>query len=366
MADMTDILHLVRSGRLSEATAEIQRSLGGTDGAADAASAPPTKDVTPRPRALPAPDQGARAAGQRAERQPGAGRKGKRTRPPQRTPWVGKTAPGRRVADPPLPADGAWLSRAGAVPHRLFRPGRPQDAAPLIVMLHGCTQTPEDFAAGTAMCLAADRIGAHVAFPEQIRMANANACWNWFEPAHQGRSGEAAAIVAVIRSILHEIGDERPVHVAGLSAGGAMAAILGAHYPDVVASVGIHSGLPAGSARDVSSAFTAMGSGGVARAPLAVPAIVFHGTADRTVAPSNGAALMPDGLVSESSRVIESASRRTTVLSVRARDRAVASELWQVEGLGHAWSGGDRRGSYVDPAGPDATAEMLRFFAETA
>jgi poly(hydroxyalkanoate) depolymerase family esterase len=275
---------------------------------------------------------------------------------------VGRTAPGRGVATPALPAGGAWLSRAGALPYRLFRPAYPDAAAPLVVMLHGCTQTPEDFAAGTDMCRAADALGAHVIFPEQVRMANANACWNWFEPAHQGRAGEPAAIVSVVRDVLHEIGDARAVHAAGLSAGGAMAAILGAHYPDVVASVGIHSGLPVGAATDMGGAFAAMNTGGTAGRPLAVPAIVFHGTADRTVVPANAAALMPGGAAG--GRTVERNGRGVTVTSARAPGHRVASELWSVDGLGHAWSGGSTRGSFVDSTGPDATAEMMRFFAE--
>jgi poly(3-hydroxybutyrate) depolymerase len=145
-----------------------------------------------------------------------------------------------------------------------------------------------------------------------------------------------------------------------------MAAILGARYADVFASVGIHSGLPVGSARDVGSAFAAMGSGGTARHPIAVPAIVFHGTADTTVAPANGTAMMPRGQAGGTRRTVEIGGRRTTIASVLAAGHTVASELWEVEGLGHAWSGGDFKGSYTDPAGPDATAEMLRFFRETS
>jgi poly(3-hydroxybutyrate) depolymerase len=144
-----------------------------------------------------------------------------------------------------------------------------------------------------------------------------------------------------------------------------MSAILGARYADVFASVGIHSGLPVGAARDMAEAFAAMAGGGNAELPLAVPAIIFHGTADRTVVPANGAALLPEGLVEETSRIVEAGGRRANVLSVLPAAHSVASELWEVEGLGHAWSGGDRRGSYVDPAGPVATAEMVRFFRET-
>ena len=205
---------------------------------------------------------------------------------------------------------------------------------------------------------AAGAIGAYVLWPEQTRAANPNGCWNWFEPAHQGRGGEPGAIAALIGGLRAEIGD-RPACVAGLSAGGAMAAVLGARYPETVAAVGIHSGLPVGSARDVPSAFAAMGQGGAQAVALARPAILFHGEADRTVSPRNADAFgAPSG-----GRSVTEGGRRATV-SVRGGARAM--EAWRVEGLGHAWSGGSAAGSHADPAGPDATAHMLRFFQDHA
>ncbi|MDB2407415.1 PHB depolymerase family esterase [Jannaschia sp.] len=350
MADMTDILNMVRSGRLTEATDAIQDNLKGSSAGpsdrppTDDAEGRPMKDVTPTARALPDPTPKPKRA---------------KTVRPRKAAWHGES--GRAVTSPPLPEGGTWLSRQGALPYRVFVPGAAASDAPLIVMLHGCTQTPEDFAAGTAICAAADAVGAHAVFPEQGRRGNANLCWNWFEPTHQARSGEAEAIVSVTQDVLAEIGAARTVHVAGLSAGGAMAAILGANYPEVFASVAIHSGLPVGSARDVGSAFSAMGSGGQAAVPLAVPAIVFHGTSDRTVAPANGAAFLSGGAVQADTRAAEQGGRSATVYTV---DGALPVELWEIDGLGHAWSGGDSRGSYADPVGPDATAEMLRFFAQ--
>ncbi|UWQ18305.1 PHB depolymerase family esterase [Jannaschia sp. M317] len=328
MADMTDILNLVRSGKLVEATESIQARLSGTP-----ASQPdrPMKDVTPQARALPGPASPKRA----------------KTMRPKRPVTPGKDR-----------QSGSWSRQSGALPYGLFTPDRPQDDAPLIVMLHGCTQTPEDFSTGTRMNAAAAQIGAHVIWPEQSRAANANLCWNWFEPGHQGRGGEPAAIASVIKATLTQVGD-RPVHVAGLSAGGAMAAVLGTHYSDLVSSVGVHSGLPAGCARDVGSAFSAMGSGGQGRAPLAVPAIVFHGDRDRTVAPANGTAILSGG---GTMRTVTTGGRTTRVTVMPTTGHSQPSELWQVDGLAHAWSGGDRSGSHADPAGPDATAEMLRFF----
>ena len=333
--DMTDILHLVRSGRLSEATGAIQERLRGGQAPRSGLRPGPMRDVTPRMRLLTGP----------------AGAEG--TPEPQARPT---TRPG-----------GTMERREGRVPFRLFRPSAPLADAPLIVMLHGCTQTPEDFAAGTRMNLAADRIGAHVIWPEQTRSANPNGCWSWFDPSHQGRKGEAAAIAAIVSAVSRDVAPEASgIHVAGLSAGGAMAAILGASYPEVFASVGIHSGLPVGAAHDVPSAFAAMRSGRSTARALPVPAIVFHGSADATVAPANGAAiaLAARTTVKPRRRTVTKAGRRVTITRIETAEGGPASELWEVEGLGHAWSGGNAAGSYADPKGPDATAEMLRFFGE--
>ena len=336
---MDDVLGLVRQGRLDEATQAIQARLGG-----EAPSAPterPMKDVTPKAAALAGP-------GMRAE-------------PKARPKFKMKPRAWARAAPDAgdiVPDGGRWERRTGALPHRLYVPAAPDAAAPLIVMLHGCTQNPEDFARGTRMNRAADGIGAHVLWPEQTRAANPNGCWNWFEPAHQGTGGEPGAIAALIEGIRGEIGD-RPACAAGLSAGGAMAAVLGARFPGLVSAVGIHSGLPVGSARDVPSAFSAMGQGGAQAAALACPAILFHGDADRTVSPRNADAFgAPRG-----GRAVSEGGRRARVA---ATEGARAMEVWRVEGLGHAWSGGDASGSHADPAGPDATAHMLRFFREHA
>ena len=197
------------------------------------------RDVTPAPAALPAPGaprpKRARKARAKAAPRPSA-------KPRWRAkPFARAEAPGA----PSVPNGGRWEARSGAVPYRLFSPAAPDPDAPLIVMLHGCTQDPEDFSRGTRMNHAAGALGAHVIWPEQARAANANGCWNWFEPAHQGRGGEPGAIASVIEAVRAETGARGGAHVAGLSAGGAMAAVLGARFPEAVASVGIHSG-PAG------------------------------------------------------------------------------------------------------------------------
>ena len=348
MRHMTDIMAMVRGGRLQEATAAIQGSLGGAAAGPVLRTAEPAmRDVTPRPIGLPGPaTPGAPPRRPRAEARP---RRPAAPRPPR--------APGA------VPEGGLWERHDfDGLPARLFVPAEADEAAPLLVMLHGCTQTPEDFALGTGMCHAAGAVGAHVLWPEQTRAHNPNGCWSWFEPAHQGRGGEAGAIAGAARAVAARIGTGAAgIHVAGLSAGGAMAAILGAEHADLVASVGIHSGLAPGSARDVASAFAAMRGGAAGRATLRVPAIVFHGDADRTVVPANARALAGGTLRARPRRIAEG-GRTCRVTEVAATAGGAALELWEVEGLGHAWSGGDAAGSHADPLGPDATAEMLRFF----
>lgn len=249
-----------------------------------------------------------------------------------------------------------------------------QRPLPLVVMLHGCTQDPDDFAAGTRMNEAARAQGCFVLYPAQSKQANPQRCWNWFKHTHQQRGrGEPALLAAMTRDVMarHAI-DASRVYAAGLSAGGAMAAILGQAYPDLYAAVGVHSGLAAGAAKDLPSALAAMRGGAAAAPGLAgVPTIVFHGDADGTVHPDNGehvvaasarAARPDDGAGRE--RV--DGGRAYTRRVYRSAEGEVLAEHWLVHGSGHAWSGGSRAGSYTDPAGPDATAEMLRFFREHA
>lgn len=245
---------------------------------------------------------------------------------------------------------------AGARDYRLFVPSpREGGYEGLVVMLHGCTQSPEDFARGTAMDRAAERAGVVVAYPGQTGQHNAQSCWNWFRAGDQlAGQGEAEILAGLAAELGQEFGLAGRTHVAGLSAGGAMAAILIETHPHIFASAGIHSGLPAGAATDLPSAFAAMQGQGRGRVPTK-PVIVFHGLSDRTVAPSNGRAMVPgDGIETRHQGGGRSWTRTT----------AGASELWLVEGAGHAWFGGDPSGSYADAAGPDASSEMLRFFLE--
>jgi poly(hydroxyalkanoate) depolymerase family esterase len=263
-------------------------------------------------------------------------------------------------------------SAQGSRDYRLYIPSKRSDVPmPLVVMLHGCTQTPEDFALGTGMNALAEEFACLVAWPAQPQGANAQKCWNWFRPEDQGHGrGEPALLAGIVRDILRDHpADAARVYIAGLSAGGAAAAIMGAAYPDLFAAVGVHSGLPVGGATDVATAFAAMRSGASGSGQrLDVPAIVFHGMADATVHPLNGAAVVRQAVggkpgVAQIRRSGRSKGGRTYHLT-RHADAAGASiaEHWEIDGAGHAWSGGHAGGSHTDPAGPDASREMLAFF----
>ena len=265
---------------------------------------------------------------------------------------------------------GSFTNAAGTRPYRLYIPRctLPQHPA-LVVLLHGCTQSPEDFAAGTRMNLLADRQGFLVLYPGQVSSANANGCWNWFRTSDQGRdAGEPSIIAGMTRMVMaeHSI-DSRRVFAAGLSAGGAMAATLGAVYPDLFAAIGIHSGLAHGSAHDMPSAFAAMHGGKAGSGRITVPTIIFQGDSDRTVNVKNAAAIAVQAAPSIKTRREvahgKAGKSYTRTTYVAAGDKPLLEE-WLIHGAGHAWSGGDPAGSYTDPAGPDASAEMLRFFLQ--
>ena len=294
--------------------------------------------------------------------------------------------PGQRApaAPPQIPVGAQFLARsyacgAGNRQYKLYIPADRADGPQgLVVMLHGCTQSPDDFAVGTGMNAIAEAHGLLVAYPEQTGAHNAQSCWNWFRPGDQRRDvGEPAIIAGITRALIAEFDiDPARVYAAGLSAGGAMAAVMGEAYPELYAAIGVHSGLPYGSARDVVSAFAAMRAEQGGHHPLprlaaggqAVRTIVFHGTADRTVHPSNAERI----IAAARARAAEGEVRHFEGCSLSGRaytrtialtpDGAAAAELWLIEGAGHAWSGGQAAGSYTDPTGPDASAEMVRFF----
>lgn len=302
------------------------------------------------------------------------------------------TADGRR-GDPQ--ARGAFVTRefgnhAGKLAYKLYVPTEiPDSPMPMVVMLHGCTQSAEDFAVGTGMNRLADQHGFLVVYPEQASHANVSKCWNWFKAQDQVRdSGEPSMIAGIARDVArrHDV-DARRIFVAGLSAGAAMAVIMGETYPDLFAAVGAHSGLPYRSAHDVASAMAAMkggrGMGGMKimtgataakRKPAnAVPTIVFHGDRDHTVQPCNAAEISTHAQAAYGARAGESlhaSTHRGTASGGRSYSRTVHAdgsgqprvESWTLHGAGHAWSGGDASGTYTDAAGPDASSEMVRFF----
>jgi poly(hydroxyalkanoate) depolymerase family esterase len=346
-AMMLEATRLTRSGNLAAAQAAIQAALGGAPAPGTAASArarePETIDVVARrvdePASLPTKNR-ARPAASR-----GAGMKAGR-----------HTAAG-------LHCD-----------YELFVP---QHAAaqplPLVVMLHGCTQNPADFAAGTRMNELAQAQGFVVLYPAQSRRMNPQGCWNWFKHSHQQRGrGEPALLASLTREVIeaHNV-DPARVYVAGLSAGGAMAAVLGQCYPELYAAVGVHSGLAPGVATDLPSALAAMKGA----SPTAVaggsgkPVIVFHGDADGTVHPRNAAAVVASSTRTtaavEDSVAADRPGQRCSTRSIhRAADGRAIAEHWTVHGGPHAWSGGSPECSYTDPSGPNASAEMWRFFRE--
>ena len=337
---MDEATRLVRGGHLGEATAAIQQALGAT--AAAPASSPRDDDVI---------DVEARVV----------------------------TEPGEAHA-PAVPTGvesftlGHFRNEAGGRDYKLFVPAGAARRRPLVVMLHGCTQDPDDFARGTRMNALARAQDVVVVYPAQSQRANAQRCWNWFKHNHQARGkGEPAILAGLVRELVaaHDLDPDR-VYVAGLSAGGAMAAILGDAYPDLFAAVGVHSGLPAGAATDVQTAFAAM-SGAVpparrsAKHGATPPTIVFHGDADATVDAVNGERILAAAGVVARPDVQQAMTgagvpyTRRTYVDAQGAERA---EQWTIHGAGHAWSGGDLAGSYTDPRGPDASAEMLRFFLQ--
>ena len=384
---------LVTSGRVGEATAAIQRAL---------AAGQPAPDAAPSPgRAM--------VAAEHAHAAPSADVSVVDAPSPVETTWI-ENLFGKEPAVVERPGESRFLESsftcaAGTRTFKLFEPAGAGDTPrPLVVMLHGCTQSPDDFAAGTRMNELAGGQNVFVLYPAQAPRSNAHKCWNWFVPADQRRGdGEPALIAGMTRHVMqtHRI-DPGRVFVAGLSAGGAMAAILAREYPDLYAAAGIHSGVAPGIAHDVASAFTVMKSGpGTASAwqtslpaslslwpqPVAptpdaaldalpaVPVIVFHGDADSTVSSANGDAVIAAALASaaagtrDDSEGASATGQRKFRRSVWRADGSSAkapslAEQWVVRGAPHAWSGGAAAGSYTDPAGPDASREMLRFFLE--
>ncbi len=383
---LIEAARLTKSGRLTEATAALQRMLAGQGASGNVESqarrGPPTIDGT------------VEAAGTQPESAPAKG-PGRPRLPEALRGFLDQVSQGGvqlpgggavRPAAAPQPAampDGAkfeaatFSNPAGSRPYKLYVPsGYHGQPVPLVVMLHGCTQSPDDFAAGTRMNAAAERHTCLVAYPGQTSSANMQKCWNWFSAADQQRdAGEPSLIAGITREVMRSYAvDPGRVYVAGLSAGGAAAAVMGDAYPDLYAAIGVHSGLACGAARDMPSAFTAMQRGAApqpangSRSRM-VPAIVFHGDRDTTVNPRNGDAVVEQsaqgatlGVSTENGQVVGGHAYRRTRRTDASGKTLI--EQWVVHGAAHAWFGGSPAGSYTDPRGPDATEEMLRFFLE--
>jgi poly(hydroxyalkanoate) depolymerase family esterase len=392
---MVEATRLTRAGRLAEATALLQRMFRGATApdigaAGDIAASGRKPPIVDAKAAIEATLADATKSAQPhmlrrlgpllqvVRRSSGLGLHGLRQPAPVSTPDI-------------VPQGGKFIAAtygnpAGSRAYKLYIPSRYHgQALPLVVMLHGCSQSPDDFAAGTRMNVIAEEQTCLVAYPAQSSDANPARCWNWFRPTDQRRDqGEPSLVAGITRQVMRDYAvDPQRVYIAGLSAGAAAAAVMGATYPDLYAAIGVHSGLACGSANDLSSALVAMRQGDLAAASgtggiagdlgdgPAVPTIVFHGDRDTTVHPRNG-----DHVIARSKRTTSSqkAVHRGRVSGGHAYTRTIHTdasgrailEQWDIHGAGHAWSGGSPAGSFTDPRGPDAASEMLRFFLEHA
>ena len=405
---MLKATRLTSKGSLMDATRLIQRTLAGL---APSPAASPTASTGPAARTgdvtdvQPKPAQGSNASPARPnDVQPAL----KEATTPnfvlypsvQDAPPFAKTPPAPAPVATPTPTapvhgpgaftQGSFQFKSDQYAYRLYVPASPihvnaasapaaPELLPLVVLLHGCKQNALDFAKGTGMNLLADQQQVVVLYPEQLAKANSGGCWNWFEPTHQSRNGEPGMIAALTRKIMAtrhggvQIDPDR-VYIAGLSAGGAMAAVVAELYPDIFAAVGVHSGLPAGAAQSMVGAFGAMRRGGPARTATALPTIVFHGLADTTVHPDNGVHVSDAARAALGNSGVELVKTEQTMRTQGLRPAQRVSYLdnsgkpyiehWTVGDGGHAWSGGSSAGSYTDPQGPSASLAMLAFFLQ--
>ena len=286
-------------------------------------------------------------------------------------------------------------------PYMVYTPAHYQvgTVVPLVVMLHGCTQTAEDFAAGTQMNQLAEQYGFIVVYPQQTPKENRNRCWNWFTSSNQTRGrGEPASIAGVVHALVEQTShwtiDTNRIYVAGISAGASMAVILGATYPDIFAAIGVHSGIEYQAATNLTQALKVMRRGGpdpvlqgqraheaMGNFARRVPTIVFHGTQDPIVSPINGDQTVQQWMQTNQLTLngtyqvdFHHPSRTTagqapggrayTVFSWTDTNGEEVQVYWKVQGLGHAWSGGSPNGSYTDPSGPKASLAMYQFFMD--
>ena len=383
-ATMAEALRLTRDGRLMEATALLQQGLGGA-GQPTPARPGPSRMLHTRPRAY---LSGLPRAGGLLDRLQARRPAELPVGLPGESPLVrpGVVRPGSDAAAAAASAPGGeirhltHIDAAGSRTYDLYVPtGYTGEPVPLVVMLHGGTQDATDFAAGTRMNDLAEQHTFIVAYPEQSTAANNGRYWNWFRPHDQQREmGEPAILAGITRQIMSDYAvDQSRVYVAGFSAGGAMAAVMAATYPDLYAAAGIHSGLAPGAAHDLPSAFEAMRNGGRAGGTIEVPLIVFHGDRDSMVAPVNAERLITSRITASSgfdgsaglqvpatSNGGDNPGRSHRRRMYQDADGTVVAEQWIIHGGSHAWFGGSPVGSYTDAQGPDASAEILRFFLE--
>ncbi len=391
---MAEALGLTRAGRLTEATALIQRALRGKDhkggpGASYGSAEEPAVTTEAEYRILQEKPSSYNTQAQSSIHNEALPVMGDQFRPllegwqmPEsrrnsRKPEIAPEAPPHSVRRRGRFIDGSFTNTAGTRTYKLYIPstyvGQP---LPLVVMLHGCTQSSVDFAAGTRMNVIAEKYQSFVVYPEQSQSANVSKCWNWFETVNQKRSaGEPALIAGITHKIMstYRISAQR-VYVVGMSAGGAMAAIMAATYPELYAAVGVHSGLPYGAAHDLPSGFKAMQNGvpqHKRKLRRVIPLIIFHGDHDTTVAKVNA-----DHMRDQWLKAFESGGRPAgsptvergmvgghayTRITYRDTCGQDILEEWVIHNAGHAWSGGSSKGSFTDPKGPDASAEIMRF-----
>jgi poly(hydroxyalkanoate) depolymerase family esterase len=315
------------------------------------------------------------------------------------------------MAIPQLAHASEWVSgtastSTGSRNYRLWVPSglEKQNPVPLVMMLHGCMQKPEDLATISGMNEIADRNGFLAVYPEQTIEANPLRCWNWFDPKHQSRdSGEPALLAAVVKQVQTTNSvDANRIYVVGISAGAAMAVVMGVTYPDLFNGIGVCAGLEFKAGTNAETGLAAMKQGGpdprqqgiVAFNAIAenlrgkskrrMPLIVFQGDADPYVNPLNAEQLITQW--AKTNDYLEDARDNDSVKNQPAsktegsvpggheftksvyNDRAgrLLLEKWMVKGLSHAWSGSPTAGPFADPKGPNASLEMWRFFAETS